>query len=129
MDKKCILYDDRVCNGCGECDRCDLDPSKLCDSCGKCLGVDTDAEFRSVKIKSDASKNFENETFNEFLDEPIELGMPEEIPIDPELAIEWENILKESFKNDPILRDDEDAPILRAVRKRGVHRKRTGQGS
>lgn len=46
MVKQCVMYD-RVCSGCGECDRCDLDPEKICDNCMKCLG---DGEFRSVLI-------------------------------------------------------------------------------
>ena len=45
--KKCVLYD-RICNDCGECDRCDLDPNKICDNCMKCvLGDD---EYRAVLI-------------------------------------------------------------------------------
>ena len=36
--KQCILYD-RPCTDCGECDRCDLDPSKICDNCCKCIEV------------------------------------------------------------------------------------------
>ena len=46
MIKQCVMYD-RVCNGCGECDRCDLDPEKICDNCMKCMG---DGEFRSIVI-------------------------------------------------------------------------------
>ena len=37
--KKCILDDQKICDGCGECDRCDLDPNKICDNCMKCMGV------------------------------------------------------------------------------------------
>ncbi|MBQ8425651.1 MAG: hypothetical protein IJX17_06480 [Clostridia bacterium] len=33
----CVLEDDKFCNDCGECDRCDIDPTKICDNCGKCL--------------------------------------------------------------------------------------------
>jgi hypothetical protein len=43
--KKCVLYD-RPCIECGECNRCDLDPSKICDNCCKCIdkeGVDYSA--------------------------------------------------------------------------------------
>ena len=40
--KKCILYDNRFCTGCGECEMCDLEPSKVCNSCGKCLNMDRD---------------------------------------------------------------------------------------
>jgi len=36
-DKNCILYDNRICNNCGECDTCDIDSNKKCDNCGKCL--------------------------------------------------------------------------------------------
>ncbi len=44
--KSCILYDDKICDGCGECDRCDLDPNKICDNCMKCMGEAVD--FRAV---------------------------------------------------------------------------------
>lgn len=43
----CELYDDKLCDGCGECDRCDLDPNKTCDNCGKCLDI---KDFASIKI-------------------------------------------------------------------------------
>ena len=39
--KECVLYD-RECIGCGECDRCDLDPNKICDNCMKCVMGDDD---------------------------------------------------------------------------------------
>ena len=42
----CELYD-RVCIGCGECERCDLDPDKICDNCGKCLDI---KDYVSIKI-------------------------------------------------------------------------------
>ncbi len=45
--KQCILYD-RPCTDCGECDRCDLDPSKICDNCCKCIEVKKD--FEEIKI-------------------------------------------------------------------------------
>lgn len=38
----CILYDNKVCDDCGECNMCDLEPSKVCDSCGKCINSDED---------------------------------------------------------------------------------------
>ena len=43
----CVLYD-RECIGCGECDRCDLDPEKICDNCMKC--INGEAEYRSIAI-------------------------------------------------------------------------------
>ncbi len=45
--RKCVLYD-RDCIGCGECDRCDLDPEKICDNCMKC--VIQDNEYRGIRI-------------------------------------------------------------------------------
>ena len=47
-DHPCVLYD-RECIGCGECDRCDLDPSKICDNCMKCVNSDG-AAYRALKI-------------------------------------------------------------------------------
>ncbi len=55
--KMCILYDDRICNGCGECDRCDLDPNKICDNCMRCMGESVD--FRAITI---SGIKLENET-------------------------------------------------------------------
>ena len=45
--RQCVLYD-RECIGCGECDRCDLDPEKICDNCMKC--INGDAEYRGISI-------------------------------------------------------------------------------
>ncbi len=45
--RKCILYD-RECIGCGECDRCDLDPEKVCDNCMQC--VKRDADYLGIEI-------------------------------------------------------------------------------
>lgn len=46
--KMCMLEDDKICDGCGECDRCDLDPQKICDNCMKCMGEQ--ADFRAITI-------------------------------------------------------------------------------
>ena len=54
--KECLLYDGKLCDGCGECDRCDLDPNKICDNCMKCMGDDVD--FRAITI---AGIQLENE--------------------------------------------------------------------
>ena len=43
-----LLVDGKVCDGCGECDRCDLDPEKICDNCMKCMGEAVD--FRAITI-------------------------------------------------------------------------------
>ncbi|HHW92398.1 MAG TPA: hypothetical protein GX735_06890 [Firmicutes bacterium] len=45
--KRCVL-EDRVCNDCGECLFCDLDPIKVCDNCGECIA--TDADYRAIAI-------------------------------------------------------------------------------
>lgn len=49
IGKECVLYD-RMCIGCGECNRCDLDPEKICDNCGKCLDIRDDAVIKIDKI-------------------------------------------------------------------------------
>lgn len=48
MKKRCVL-EDKECIGCGECDRCDLDPNKICDNCMKC--VNGDAEYRAIMVE------------------------------------------------------------------------------
>ena len=50
MDKKMCVLDETVeCTDCGECMKCDLDPSKICDNCMKCLNPDN-AEYRAIRI-------------------------------------------------------------------------------
>ena len=46
-NRHCVLYE-RECIGCGECDRCDLNPEKTCDNCMKC--VNGSAEYRGIAI-------------------------------------------------------------------------------
>lgn len=60
MVRPCVLYD-RECIGCGECDRCDLDPDKICDNCMKC--INGDAEYRSIAI--DGIELSEKESFQD----------------------------------------------------------------
>ena len=50
LKKLCVLVDGKVCDGCGECDRCDLDPNKTCDNCMRCLDLEGGAEYRSIAI-------------------------------------------------------------------------------
>lgn len=47
MKKQCVL-EEKECIGCGECDRCDLDPNKICDNCMKC--INSDAEYRAIMV-------------------------------------------------------------------------------
>lgn len=49
----CVLYENEPCTDCGECDRCDLDPSKICDNCGACLDEFNTDEKGFVKIPID----------------------------------------------------------------------------
>ena len=46
-NKQCVLYD-RTCNGCGECELCDLDPSKKCNNCGRC--IDDGSDYSTVDV-------------------------------------------------------------------------------
>ena len=118
--------------------RCDLDPNKICDNCGKCLAVENhEDEFRSIVV--DAAEIYENneadfsedlddselteeeKLFNAFLDQPVDLQLPEPIEVDKELAEKWERILqeaeeKERQNEEPDLRQPEIG--LRGKRRR-----------
>ena len=53
MEEKriCLLDENKICDDCGECDRCDLDPNKICDNCCKCIAMEDEGkEFRSRVI-------------------------------------------------------------------------------
>lgn len=64
--RRCVL-EDKPCTECGECERCDLDPSKICDNCGKCIGLDGSLEYRAVKIDGIIDSNIVDA--DEYLDE------------------------------------------------------------
>lgn len=49
--KKCVLFDDKECDNCGECDICDLDRNKKCDNCGKCIDYDESMEYAKIDIE------------------------------------------------------------------------------
>jgi hypothetical protein len=53
IGEECELYDNKICDGCGECEICDLDPNKICDNCGKCLDIKDDAVIKIDKIIMD----------------------------------------------------------------------------
>lgn len=36
-NKNCILYDNKTCDECGDCNFCDINSDKICDNCGECL--------------------------------------------------------------------------------------------
>lgn len=54
LKKMCVL-EEKECIGCGECDRCDLDPNKICDNCMKC--VNSGAEYRAIMVDEFALEN------------------------------------------------------------------------
>jgi hypothetical protein len=37
FDKECIIYENKICDNCGDCNFCDINPDKVCDNCGICL--------------------------------------------------------------------------------------------
>ena len=50
MEKHCVLNEDKICNECGECQKCDLDPDKICDNCMKC--INSGADYSAVEIEA-----------------------------------------------------------------------------
>lgn len=48
MPKMCVLEDNKICNECGDCSYCDLNPFKQCTNCGRC--IDSGEEYRELKI-------------------------------------------------------------------------------
>lgn len=63
--KKCILYDNKLCDNCGECNMCDLDPKKVCDSCGACLDMDDDYNTLDVDLVMEEGDDPETLSFEE----------------------------------------------------------------
>ena len=48
MSRECVLHEGKICNDCGECSICDLDPNKICDNCMKC--VSSGADYSVIEI-------------------------------------------------------------------------------
>lgn len=48
MEKVCVLDENKLCDGCGECNMCDLDPNKICDNCMQCMK--TGADYAAIEI-------------------------------------------------------------------------------
>ena len=46
--KMCVLDEEKICDDCGECNRCDLNPDKICDNCMKC--VRSGADWNAIEI-------------------------------------------------------------------------------
>lgn len=47
IGKECVLCPGHICDDCGACEMCDLDPTKRCDNCMKCLDM---ADYNGVLI-------------------------------------------------------------------------------
>jgi len=48
MKTMCMLEENKICNDCLECNKCDLDPNKICNNCAKCIV--TKDSYRSIVI-------------------------------------------------------------------------------
>jgi hypothetical protein len=44
---ECVIYGNKICDNCGECDLCDITPGKICDNCGRCM---EEGDYRSIQI-------------------------------------------------------------------------------
>ena len=49
MPKYCVLKEGKLCDDCGRCNMCDLDPEKVCDNCMRCLRF-SDADYLAIEI-------------------------------------------------------------------------------
>lgn len=99
----CVIDETKICDSCGECDRCDIDPQKLCDNCCKCITADDYLEYKLTDLQAACAEDEEENTaiFDEEYDEDAdeeELGSEEieDIIIDGALLREWEEKLSES---------------------------------
>lgn len=96
----CILDETKICDDCGECDRCDLDPNKICDNCCKCIAMeDEGSEFRSRIVTKEGMRDNRDVAPLYKRSAPKPNGMtewdstaePEELT--PELVAYWEKVL------------------------------------
>lgn len=106
MDKNkiCVLDDDKFCDDCGECMRCDLDPNKICDNCCKCIAMeDEGSEFRSRMITKEGLEGLPKRDVAPLYKKaapkrrPTEQWVPGDEPTEltPELLEYWEKVLIE----------------------------------
>ncbi len=100
MMKYCVLNEMKICDECGECNRCDLDPDKICDNCCKCLDSDSGkADYAQIDVSDVVVEKAEEYLGSYFADENDEIEIPHE-EIDPELLKEWEERLKPEKRTD-----------------------------
>ncbi|MGH4137137.1 hypothetical protein [Clostridium sp.] len=67
MSKNCIFNDRKICNDCGECEVCELDPNKKCNNCGKCLeleGYDVKAINIDEVFEDEAMEGLDNNFYD-----------------------------------------------------------------
>ncbi|MFZ5354210.1 MAG: hypothetical protein ACOZCL_16025 [Bacillota bacterium] len=73
--KECVLTD-RICNNCGECEICDLNPKKKCNNC--CVCIDSKSDYKSVYIdeiiddREEDTEDLQNWKFTENVEDKIE---------------------------------------------------------
>lgn len=89
MDKEriCVLDDSKICDDCGECDRCDLDPNKICDNCCRCIAMEDEGnEFRSFTVDANGivGGRFARPTRRSEIKKPIKESEKEDATSDPE---------------------------------------------
>ncbi len=115
-NKKCILYDNKICDNCGECNMCDLDPKKVCDSCGICLDMDDDYNTLDIDLAMEESDDPEMLSFEElFPDEAFggdRSGWDDDDDYDEEYDDDFDDrdgfYEDEDFEYDEEIEDDED---------------------
>jgi len=64
MNKLCVFDKAKICDDCGECDICDLNPKKKCDNCGKCLELEG-YDMKAINIDEIFEENKELSEYEE----------------------------------------------------------------
>lgn len=113
MKKFCIFDSKKICDNCGECDKCDLDSNKKCNNCGKCLemqGIDT----KAIKIASVIEDSKEAKEYEEFIKDDSNFDKIDELLKKEEEEMQEESELKplieDEYTNSDFEIKDEDSP-------------------
>jgi hypothetical protein len=86
--KNCIFTDNKICDNCGDCDICDLDPTKVCDNCGKCIGGEGDFASKAVAIDEIIEEEEFEDSELDFESEDVERTSENDDGFKEELEIE-----------------------------------------